>query len=68
MNDENASRSAVDAKVIRYGICAEIVGIILLSVILFVHFPPVLILCMPLGMGLLGLGLLAWVWVFFKNL
>ena len=67
MNEENATVSS-DPRLIRYGIYAEIVGIILLSVILFVHVPPVLIVCMPLGIGLLGLGWLAWAWVFFKNL
>ena len=55
-------------RLIPIGIYCEIVGIILLCVGLFVTIPWVMILTMPTGMGLLGLGMLCWACFFFKEL
>jgi len=53
---------------VRFGVYAQIVGIVVLSVTLFTLLPPVLIVCLPIGMGLIALGWLAWAWMFFKTL
>lgn len=55
-------------RLIPIGIHCEIIGIVFMSVGLFTQLPWLMILTMPVGMGLMGLGILAWVWYFFKNL
>jgi len=55
-------------RLIPIGIYAEIIGIAFMSVGLFSYLPWLMILTMPVGMGLMGLGMLAWAVYFFKNL
>ncbi len=50
------------ARIIRCGVTAQIVGVLLLSVLLFTKIPLLITICMPLGAMLVGLGLLAWAW------
>ena len=56
------------AKWYRRAIYAQIVGIIVLSVSFFFCTPPVMLLCFPVGAGLIGLGMLIWAILFFKTL
>jgi hypothetical protein len=55
-------------RLIPVGIHCEIVGIVFMSVGLFSQLPWLMIITMPAGMGLMGLGILAWAVYFFKNL
>jgi hypothetical protein len=55
-------------RLIPFGIYSQILGVVLLSVGLFVQIPWVMILTMPTGMGLIGLGMLCWAYFFFDNL
>ena len=55
-------------RLIPLGIYAEIIGIIMLGIGLFVQIPWLMILTMPVGMGLVGLGMLAWACFFFREL
>ena len=45
---------------VRRGICLQIAGVVILSVTLFTMLPPVMIIALPLGAGLILLGWLAW--------
>ncbi len=50
------------ARVVRCGITAEVVGVLIFSVIIFIKVPIVLTLCMSGGILLIAVGLLVWVW------
>jgi hypothetical protein len=49
-------------RVIRCGATAQIVGVLVLSVLLFTKIPLVITVCLPLGALLVLVGSLAWVW------
>ena len=53
---------------VRWGIYLQVVGVAVLAVSLFTLVPAALIVCMPIGIGLLCLGWLTWVVSFFKHL
>ena len=65
---EKIARLLVQEKLIPFGIFCEIIGICFLCIGLFNQMPWVMILTMPAGMGLVGLGMLSWAYIFFKNL
>ena len=55
-------------QLVRCGIYAQIVGVLAFSVTMYTLSPPLMIICMPLGGGLILLGWLAWLTHFLRNL
>ena len=53
---------------IRIGAVAELIGIPVLLIVLFVSSPLAMLICAPLGSTLVGVGLLAWLWAFVRTL
>ena len=63
-----AERMPAMIQFVRWGIYLQIVGVAVLAVSLFTLSAAALVICMPIGIGLLGIGWLTWVWSFFKTL
>ena len=54
-------------KLIRGGIVAQSIGVIVLAISLFTLVPAVMVVTVPLGAGLILLGWLGWAIVFFRH-
>ncbi len=65
---EKLARLFETKRLIPVAIYSEIIGVAFLCVGLFIKVPWVMIMTMPVGVALLGLGWLAWAWFFFKNI
>jgi hypothetical protein len=61
-------RSITPQGVMRFGIYAEMAGILVMSLIFVTHIPIVMVFAIPLGVALMGLGLLCWVGFFITTL
>jgi hypothetical protein len=68
MSDEKLIWRFSTLQCIKFGICVQILGALLLTVTFFNQTPWLMIMCFGGGAGLLALGLLLWVIMFFKKL
>ncbi len=68
MSDEKLIWRFSTLACIKFGIAAQVLGVLLLMVTFFNQTPWLMIVCFGGGAGLIALGLLLWVVMFFKKL